>query len=78
MTILTIVCAGLEFIESTYFLYRATKDPFYLSVGERVLDDLKAKAKVPCGLSTISNLLTGEREDRMESFLLSETLKVGL
>ncbi|KAG9034693.1 alpha mannosidase-like protein [Tulasnella sp. JGI-2019a] len=64
-----------EFIESTYFLYRATKDPFYLSVGERVLQDLTARAKVPCGLATVGNLVTGEQDDRMESFVLSETLK---
>ncbi|KIO33955.1 glycoside hydrolase family 47 protein [Tulasnella calospora MUT 4182] len=64
-----------EFIESTYFLYRATKDPFYLSVGERVLRDLIARNKAPCGMATLSNSVTGEQEDRMESFALSETLK---
>ncbi|KAG8762914.1 alpha mannosidase-like protein [Ceratobasidium sp. 423] len=64
-----------EFIESTYFLYRATQDPFYLDVGERVLLDLIRRAKVDCGLSTLSNVQTGEHEDRMESFALSETLK---
>ncbi|CAE7111477.1 unnamed protein product [Rhizoctonia solani] len=66
-----------EFIESTYFLYRAsaTQDPFYLDVGERVLLDLIRRAKVECGLSTLSNVQSGEHEDRMESFALSETLK---
>ncbi|KDQ07463.1 glycoside hydrolase family 47 protein [Botryobasidium botryosum FD-172 SS1] len=64
-----------EFIESTYFLYRATRDTFYLDVGERVLNDLIAKTKVKCGLATIANLLTGKQDDRMESFALSETLK---
>ncbi|KAG9128167.1 alpha mannosidase-like protein [Ceratobasidium sp. 392] len=64
-----------EFIESTYFLYRATGDAFYLDVGERVLLDLIRRAKVECGLSTLSNVQTGEHEDRMESFALSETLK---
>ncbi|KAG8727947.1 alpha mannosidase-like protein, partial [Ceratobasidium sp. 428] len=64
-----------EFIESTYFLYRSTGDTFYLDVGERVLLDLIRRAKVDCGLSTLSNVQTGEHEDRMESFALSETLK---
>ncbi|KAH7344593.1 alpha-mannosidase [Rhizoctonia solani] len=64
-----------EFIESTYFLYRATQDPFYLDVGERVLLDLIRRAKVDCGLSTLTNVQSGEHEDRMESFALSETLK---
>ncbi|KAJ1311042.1 hypothetical protein OPQ81_009547 [Rhizoctonia solani] len=64
-----------EFIESTYFLYRATQDSFYLDVGERILLDLIRRTKLECGLSTLSNVQTGEHEDRMESFALSETLK---
>ncbi|KAH9482917.1 ER degradation-enhancing alpha-mannosidase-like protein 1 [Psilocybe cubensis] len=64
-----------EFIESTWYLYRATRDPFYLDVGERVLFDLTTRAKVQCGLAGISDLRTNKRDDRMESFALSETLK---
>ncbi|KAK4689097.1 hypothetical protein P7C73_g1006, partial [Tremellales sp. Uapishka_1] len=64
-----------EFIESTYYLYRATKDPFYLRVGERVLNDIKRRVKTRCGFATMKNVETGELEDRMESFVLSETLK---
>ncbi|KAJ7095302.1 alpha mannosidase-like protein [Mycena belliarum] len=64
-----------EFIESTWYLYRATGDPFYLDVGERVLFDLTTRAKVPCGLAGIKDLRTNSRDDRMESFALSETLK---
>ncbi|GLB33724.1 putative glycosyl hydrolase 47 family protein [Lyophyllum shimeji] len=64
-----------EFIESTWYLYRATRDPFYLDVGERVLFDLITRAKVDCGLTGIQDLRTNKRDDRMESFALSETLK---
>lgn len=64
-----------EFIESTYFLYRATKDPFYLNVGYQILLQLKFKFKTNCGFAGIQNIITGEPQDRMESFLLSETLK---
>ncbi|KXN83702.1 ER degradation-enhancing alpha-mannosidase-like protein 1 [Leucoagaricus sp. SymC.cos] len=64
-----------EFIESTWYLYRATRDPFYLDVGERVLQDIIARAKVDCGLTGIQDLRTNRRDDRMESFALSETLK---
>ncbi|TFK28812.1 alpha mannosidase-like protein [Coprinopsis marcescibilis] len=64
-----------EFIESTWYLYRATKDPFYLDVGERVLFDLTTRAKVPCGLTGIQDLRSNKQDDRMESFALSETLK---
>ena len=63
-----------EFIESTYYLYRATKDPFYLSVGQQVLDDLKA-LRQPCGFAGIQNVILRTLDDRMESFMLSETLK---
>ncbi|KAF9006459.1 alpha mannosidase-like protein [Cyathus striatus] len=64
-----------EFIESTWYLYRATKDSFYLDVGERILFDLTTRAKVDCGLTGIQDLRTNKRDDRMESFALSETLK---
>ncbi|WVQ76473.1 hypothetical protein IAR50_006141 [Cryptococcus sp. DSM 104548] len=64
-----------EFAESTYYLYQATRDPMYLKVGQRVLQDLTRKTKTSCGFATIKNILTGEMEDRMESFMLSETLK---
>ncbi|WVQ80984.1 hypothetical protein IAT38_003091 [Cryptococcus sp. DSM 104549] len=64
-----------EFVESTYYLYQATRDPFYLRVGERVLKDLKRRTKTRCGFATIKDIRTGELEDRMESFMLSETLK---
>ncbi|KAJ7068189.1 alpha mannosidase-like protein [Mycena amicta] len=64
-----------EFIESTWYLYRATGDSFYLDVGERILFDITTRAKVPCGLTGIKDLRTNARDDRMESFALSETLK---
>ncbi|PCH41185.1 glycoside hydrolase family 47 protein [Wolfiporia cocos MD-104 SS10] len=64
-----------EFVESTWYLYRATRDPFYLDVAGRVLYDITTRAKVPCGLAGIGDLRTNKLEDRMESFVLSETLK---
>lgn len=38
--------------------------------------DLTVRAKVDCGLTGIQDLRTNKRDDRMESFALSETLKV--
>ncbi|OBZ71803.1 ER degradation-enhancing alpha-mannosidase-like protein 1 [Grifola frondosa] len=64
-----------EFVESTWYLYRATRDPFYLDIGLRILHDITARGKVDCGIAGISDLRTNAREDRMESFVLSETLK---
>ncbi|KAJ9614915.1 hypothetical protein H2204_014314 [Knufia peltigerae] len=64
-----------EFIESTYYLYRATEDPWYFHVGEMVLRDIKRRCWTKCGWASIQNVLTGEQTDRMESFFLGETAK---
>ncbi|XP_078483513.1 ER degradation-enhancing alpha-mannosidase-like protein 1 [Ciona intestinalis] len=64
-----------EFIESTYLLYRATKNPFYLNVGREILDSLERHAKTECGYASLHNVLDKTQEDRMESFFLSETCK---
>ena len=64
-----------ELFESTYMLYQATKDPFYLYAGKVMLEDLEKNAQVECGYATISNLGSMDKDPRMESFFLSETLK---
>ena len=64
-----------EFIESTYYLYHATKDPWYLYVGEMVLRDIKRRCWTECGLAGVQDVRTGELNDRMESFFLGETAK---
>ncbi|KAI7815960.1 glycoside hydrolase, partial [Gamsiella multidivaricata] len=64
-----------EFIESNYFLYRATKDPFYLEVGEMILRDLQTYTKTKCGWASLRSVIDKKLEDRMESFALSETIK---
>lgn len=64
-----------EFIESTYYLYQATKDSFFLHVGERILMDFENFTRVDCGYAGVENVITGELGGRMESFALSETLK---
>lgn len=64
-----------EFIESTYHLYRATHDPWYLHVGEMTLRDIKRRCWAKCGWAGIQDVRTGERSDRMESFFLGETAK---
>lgn len=62
-----------EFIESTYYLYQATKDPMYLRIGENVLNDFKTIFKTECGFAGYRDVRNGELQDRMESFVLSET-----
>ncbi|KAI1436801.1 glycoside hydrolase family 47 protein [Xylaria sp. CBS 124048] len=64
-----------EFIESTYHLYRATRDPWYLYAGEMVLKDITRRCWTACGWSGLQDVRTGEKSDRMESFFLGETAK---
>lgn len=64
-----------EFLESTYFLYSATNDPYYLDVGKTVLKSLQKYARVPCGYAAVNDVRTRKQEDRMDSFVLSETFK---
>ena len=62
-----------EFTESTYYIYLATKDPWYLHVGEMVLRDLKRRCWTQCGWAGLQDVRTGEMTNRMESFFLGET-----
>ncbi|GAA5945248.1 hypothetical protein JCM3775_001896 [Rhodotorula graminis] len=64
-----------EFIESNMYLYQATGDEWYLSIAERALHDINARARVECGFAAVKDLRTGELEDKMPSFVTGETLK---
>ncbi|XP_061905341.1 ER degradation-enhancing alpha-mannosidase-like protein 1 isoform X2 [Entelurus aequoreus] len=64
-----------ELAESTYLLYQATKNPFYLHVGMDIIQSLDKYTKVRCGYATLHHVVHKSKEDRMESFFLSETCK---
>ncbi|TNN70741.1 ER degradation-enhancing alpha-mannosidase-like protein 3 [Liparis tanakae] len=64
-----------EFAESTYYLYKATGDPYYLRVGQSIVEKLNAYARVPCGFAAVQDVRTGRHEDRMDSFFLAEMFK---
>lgn len=64
-----------EFVESTYFLYKATGDTHYLDVAEYMVEAIQNFTRVPCGFAAISNVLTFKKEDRFDSFVLAETFK---
>ncbi|KAJ4722583.1 alpha-1,2-Mannosidase [Melia azedarach] len=64
-----------ELIESTYWLYKATRDPRYLDVGRDMVASLQHGAKCPCGYCHISDVEFHKKEDHMESFFLAETVK---
>lgn len=64
-----------ELIESTYWLFKATRDHRYLDVGRDILASLQYGAKCPCGYCHISDVETHKQDDHMESFFLAETVK---
>ncbi|OVA13843.1 Glycoside hydrolase [Macleaya cordata] len=64
-----------ELIESTYWLYKATRDPRYLDAGRDMVASLQYGARCPCGYCHISDVESHKQEDHMESFFLAETVK---
>lgn len=63
-----------EFLESTYFLHRATGEDYYLDIGKSVLEKLR-DLKVSCGFAGLKDVRTRQHDDKMSSFVLAETLK---
>jgi mannosidase alpha-like ER degradation enhancer 2 len=64
-----------ELMESTYWLYKATRDPRYLDAGRDMVASLQYAAKCTCGYCHISDVQFHKQEDHMESFFLAETVK---
>ncbi|XP_060800763.1 ER degradation-enhancing alpha-mannosidase-like protein 2 [Amyelois transitella] len=64
-----------ELIESIMYLYRDTRDPILLQMGEDILKSIQHSARTPCGYATIKDVRDHRKEDRMESFFLAETTK---
>lgn len=64
-----------EFIESTLYLYRATRNPVFQLIAKQTLIAIREFTKNSCGFSAISSLLLMNQEDRLDTFFFSETLK---
>nr|CAB3240848.1 ER degradation-enhancing alpha-mannosidase-like protein 3 [Phallusia mammillata] len=64
-----------EFAESTYLLYKATGDPYYIEVGKTIVENLEKRARVKCGFAGIKDVRTFTHEDRMDSYFLAEMFK---
>ncbi|KAJ3410692.1 ER degradation-enhancing alpha-mannosidase-like protein 1 [Chytridiales sp. JEL 0842] len=64
-----------ELIESTYMLYQATGNHFYLNVGARMLEDIELHSKTKCGYAALQSVTVKTQDNRMESFFLAETVK---
>ena len=64
-----------ENIESSFYLYRFTKDDQYLWMGKRMVDDVIIHCRNEVGYASLKNVQTLERANSMQSFFFAETLK---
>jgi mannosidase alpha-like ER degradation enhancer 2 len=64
-----------EIVESTYYLYRYTKDEKYLRMGERLWRDFVKNCRTDDAYAALKSVETMEKTDSMQSFLFAETFK---
>ena len=64
-----------EIIESAWYLHRLTGDAQYRAMGEQMLDDFVRYTRTGSGFATLKSVVTKEKADDMESFVLAETFK---
>jgi hypothetical protein len=64
-----------EIVESTYYLQHFTHDPQYRKMGEKIFDDFVKYCRVDAGYAALQDVVTKEKRDEMESFVLAETFK---
>ena len=63
-----------ELAESTYLLFKATGDPFYLDVGAKIVESLNTHARVKCGFASIKDVRSWEKEDQMVCSVVYQVL----
>src|SRR5918996_202119 len=64
-----------EIVESTYYLYRYTKDRKYLLMGEQLWRDFVKHCRTEDAYAALKSVVTKEKTDSMQSFLFAETFK---
>lgn len=64
-----------EVAESAYYLFHFTQDGQYLEMGRTLFESLVRYCKTEVGYATLSNVITKEHSDEMQSFLFAETFK---
>jgi ER degradation enhancer, mannosidase alpha-like 2 len=64
-----------EIVESTYYLYHYTGDPEYRREGEKMFDDFVKYCRADSGYAALADVVTKQRLDEMQSFVLAETFK---
>lgn len=64
-----------ENIESTFYLYRYTKNPMYLWMGHRMVNDILTYCRTDAAFASLKDVRTYEKHNSMQSFFIAETLK---
>ncbi len=64
-----------EIVESTYYLSHYTHDPKYLAMGRTLFRDFVTYTRNDVGYAALESVITKQKKDRMESFVLAETFK---
>lgn len=64
-----------EIVESTYYLYHYTHDPYYQAMGKHMFDDFVKYCHTDDGYAALSNVITKQKTDAMESYVFAETFK---
>jgi hypothetical protein len=64
-----------EIVESTYYLYHYTGDPNYQRMGEKIFSDFVKYCRAEAGYAALADMITKQKLDEMESFVLAETFK---
>ena len=64
-----------EIVESTYILYQSTKDLKYLRMGEQMWKDFVRYCRTDTGYAHLKSVVTKEKSDAMQSFVMAETFK---
>lgn len=64
-----------EIVESTFYLYRYTKDPKYLAMGREMWQDFVKHCRTDEAFAGLKSVVTKEKTDYMHSFLFAETFK---
>lgn len=64
-----------EIVESAWYLYRLSGDTAWRDMGRTLFDDFVRHTRTDSGFAALANVVTKEKKDDMESFVLAETFK---
>lgn len=64
-----------EIVESAYYLYRATGDVKYRSMGKELFEDFVKHCRHKVGYAALKDVRSKKKGDAMESFVFAETFK---